>query len=191
MRQDFSQVNPEQLAQLFPVMLTQHDPLWTAYYLEEKAYLASIFGNTLLRISHIGSTAVAGLMAKPTVDILLEISPDTDLAAITETLKDAGYVVNTPKGDIIMFIKGYTPRGFEGQTFHIHIRHTGDWGELYFRDYLIAHPEVAMEYEKCKLELKAHFPYDRDGYTGAKGEFVQKYTQLARAAFPNRHIPAH
>lgn len=33
----------------------------------------------MARISHIGSTAVKGLLAKPTIDILLEIEEHCDL----------------------------------------------------------------------------------------------------------------
>ncbi len=131
-----------------------------------------------------------GLMAKPTIDILLEVAKDMDLKPITERLQDESYIVNTPKSDLIMYLKGYTPRGFEGQAAHIHVRPSGDWGELYFRDYLVAHPDVAEAYAKLKLELKAQYPNDRDGYTEAKGAFVQKYTELARAEFPGRYAPA-
>jgi GrpB-like predicted nucleotidyltransferase (UPF0157 family) len=44
----------------------------------------------------------------------------------------------------MMFMKGYTSKGFEGQVFHVHVRYRGDWDELYFRDYLINHPETPM-----------------------------------------------
>ncbi|WMT41771.1 GrpB family protein [Paenibacillus sp. D2_2] len=112
MRQDFSNVTDEQLAQLFPILLEQHNPEWKEYYLEEKDHLESIFGDVIVRISHIGSSAVDGLIAKPTIDILIEVKEDTDILSITETMLDAGYVVNTPESDIIMYLKGYTPRGF-------------------------------------------------------------------------------
>ncbi len=89
--------------------------------------MKSAFKDSILRISHIGSTSVPELIAKPTIDILLEISQDADLSIITERLKDEGYIVNTPPGDIIMYLKGYSPNGFEEQCVHIHVRHLGDW----------------------------------------------------------------
>lgn len=189
MRQDFSKVTAARLSELFPVLLEEHNPLWKDYYLEEKAFLESVFGSNLVRISHIGSSSVPGLLAKPTVDILLEISRDTDLNAVTDRMQDEGYVVNTPEADLIMYLKGYTPEGFRGQAFHIHVRHSGDWGELYFRDYLMAHPEKAVEYAALKTALKEQFPYDRDGYTAAKGQFVQACTVQARMEFPGRYTP--
>lgn len=189
MRQDFSKVTAARLSELFPILHEEHNPLWKTHYLEEKAFLKSVFGGNLVRISHIGSSSVPGLLAKPTVDILLEISRDMDLNAVTERMKDEGYVVNTPAADLIMYLKGYTPEGFRGQAFHIHVRHSGDWGELYFRDYLMAHPEKAAEYAALKITLKEQFPHDRDGYTEAKGLFVLACTEQARLEFPGRYIP--
>lgn len=86
-----------------------------------------------------------------------------------------------------MYLKGYTPSGFMGQCVHIHVRYFGDWGELYFRDYLISHPDVANEYGKLKLMLKEQYVHDRDGYTEAKGDFVRKYTEYARAEYTDRY----
>ncbi len=189
MRQDFSNVTKKMLSELFPVLLESHNPAWIDYFLVERDFLNSIFGDKILRISHIGSSSVPGLIAKPTIDILLEISQEIDLSAITEKMEDEGYCINTPKKDIILYLKGYTPHGFEGQCVHIHVRHYGDWDELYFRDYLILHPDVAHEYGKLKLMLKEEYTYDRDGYTEAKGDFIRKYSELARAEFPNRYTP--
>lgn len=189
MRQDFSKVTAARLSELFPILHEEHNPLWKTHYLEEKAFLKSVFGGNLVRISHIGSSSVPGLLAKPTVDILLEIRRDTNLNAVTERMKDEGYGVNTPAADLIMYLKGYTPEGFRGQAFHIHVRHSGDWGELYFRDYLMAHPEKAAEYAALKITLKEQFLHDRDGYTEAKGQFVLACTEQARMEFPGRYTP--
>lgn len=188
MRHDFSKVTLEDLAQLFPVILTEHNPKWSVYYQEEAAFLRSIFADRVVRMNHIGSSSIPGIIAKPTIDILLEVSEGIDLQSITDQMEEEGYVVNNPPGDLIMFLKGYTPKGFVGQAMHIHVRHTGDWGELYFRDYLIAHPEVAKEYEKLKTSLIDQYRHDRDGYTEAKGEFIREITRKAREEFSNNVI---
>jgi GrpB-like predicted nucleotidyltransferase (UPF0157 family) len=52
-----------------------------------------------------------------------------------------------------------------------------------FPNYLIAHPNVAKEYEKLKYGLKEKFEHHRDGYTEAKTEFILAQTQAARQAY--------
>ncbi|MDE5867334.1 MAG: GrpB family protein, partial [Anaeroplasmataceae bacterium] len=76
--------------------------------------------------------------------------------------------------------KGYTENGFADKVFHLHLRLPNDQDELYFRDYLNAHKEVAKEYEELKIELWKKYEHNRDAYTNAKTEFVKKYTDLAK-----------
>ena len=80
----------------------------------------------------------------------------------------------------MMFIKGYTSNGFEGQEYHVHIRYSGDWDELYFRDYLILNHDIREEYGNLKIQLKEKYQYDREGYTQGKTEFIKKITKKAR-----------
>ena len=175
----------EERAQLFPVILGEYNPKWEKNYLKEMGVLERAMGSdNILRISHIGSTAVPGLIAKPTVDILVEIKDDTDTAILISNMQLEGYrYLEQPENPPphMMFIKGYTPKGFKGQVFHVHVRYSGDWDELYFRDYLLAHPETAEEYGRLKIELKQKYEYDRDAYTDAKTDFIKRITRLARA----------
>ena len=80
MRHDFSDVTSEneaeRLGKLFPIILADHNPEYNEYYEQEKAFLQSVFGDIIIRINHIGSTAVPNLLAKPTIDILLEIKDE-------------------------------------------------------------------------------------------------------------------
>ena len=85
------------------------------------------------------------------------------------------------------FNKGYTENGFAERVFHLHLRYAGDNAELYFRDYLIAHPEIAKEYEALKRSLWKTYTHNRDGYTNAKTEFVNKYTAQAKSAYKDRY----
>ena len=59
--------------------------------------------------------------------------------------------------------------------------------ELYFRDYLTEHPEVAKRYEDLKLKLWKQYEHDRDGYTNAKTELVKEYTEKARMLYGDRY----
>jgi GrpB-like predicted nucleotidyltransferase (UPF0157 family) len=80
----------------------------------------------------------------------------------------------------MMFVKGYTTKGFKGQAYHMHIRYKGDWDELYFRDYLKAHPDIAHEYSQLKVRLSKEYRNDREGYTNNKTDFIKRVSQIAR-----------
>ena len=67
-----------ELWQLFPIQLRPHNPAYPQWFAAQAAELRTLFGKRAARISHIGSTAVPGLVAKPIVDILLELDPATD-----------------------------------------------------------------------------------------------------------------
>ena len=90
-----------------------------------------------------------------------------------------GYICMAESDNRISFNKGYTPAGYAEKVFHIHFHKTGDNDEILFRDYLIAHPEVAKEYEILKLSLLPKYKNDRDGYTEAKSEFVLQIIKRA------------
>lgn len=59
--------------QLFPVILTEHDTSWKNKYLKEKKSYGCSWSNQHVRISHYNTTAVSNLLAKSTIDILLEV----------------------------------------------------------------------------------------------------------------------
>lgn len=179
-----SDLTPAELGKLFPIILADYDERWPRFYEEERTALrAALAGIPVRGIEHIGSTAVPGLRAKPTIDILVQVEPSADSEAIIGAMKRSGYEYtarpeNPPPH--MMFMKGYTPRGFRGQAVHVHVRHPGDWDEPRFRDYLITHPGTAREYEALKEELARGFPNDREAYTEGKTEFVRRVTGEAR-----------
>ena len=191
MKKSLSEMSIAELWQLFPIKLSPYNPLWKNWYLEEEKLITHVIENkNIVRINHIGSTAVDGLISKPTIDILIEIKQDYNLEILIYILKQNGYIFEPqPKNPAphMMFMKGYSENGFEEKVYHLHIRYSGDWNELYFRDYLQIHTEITEEYGKLKLKLKEQFEHNRDGYTNAKTEFICKYSNLAKLEFLNKY----
>ncbi|AIZ57208.1 dephospho-CoA kinase/protein folding accessory domain-containing protein [Candidatus Methanoplasma termitum] len=172
-------------ARIYPIILSEYDPKWSQWYAEERTRLISLIGGeNIIRITHIGSTSVPGMTAKPTVDILLEVAESVDIEDLIAALPVHEYIClrqqTIPTVDRVIFLKGYANTGFSERVFHIHVRNPGDWDELYFRDYLAARPDIASEYAALKRRLLNAYEHDRDGYTTAKGEFVKEHTNRAR-----------
>ncbi|MCL1790870.1 MAG: GrpB family protein [Peptococcaceae bacterium] len=179
----------EDLWRLFPITLRKHNPQYAQWYRQEELALRDALKDCHIhRINHIGSTAVEGLIAKPTIDILLELNPD-DFDAAASILIPQGWLIMARDNSehTLDLNKGYTPQGFAEKVYHLHIKPAGDWDELYFRDYLRSRTEVARAYEQLKIRLMKEFEYNRDAYTAAKSEFIRIHTQAARAEFGNRY----
>lgn len=98
MSKKLSEMTLDELWELFPIVLTEHNDCWDRYYAEQATELKRILPNGAV-VNHIVSTAIS---------------------------------------------------------------------------------EVAKMYEALKLELWKKFEHDRDAYTQAKSEFVNKYTALAK-----------
>lgn len=171
----------DELWQIFPIILTAPNPDWLIWAEEEMSYLRVMLGDLITNINHIGSTSIKGIWAKPIIDILAETDDLSNFGLLRKSIISAGYICMGESGSRLDFNKGYTPKGFSNKVFHLHLRLSGDNDEIYFRDYLNSHFEVAKEYEKLKLSLWKSFEHDRDGYTNAKTEFVTRYTSLAIA----------
>jgi GrpB-like predicted nucleotidyltransferase (UPF0157 family) len=184
MKKQLDQMDIAELGNLFPIIIAEPDPAWTKMFATEKVLIEEVLGvRDIVRIEHIGSTAVPGLKAKPTIDILLEVPGFINTKMIIEKLKSMDYhYIHKPENPPphMMFVKGYTEGGFKGQAYHIHVRYPGDWDELYFRDYLKLHPEIAREYGELKIRLAGEYRNNREAYTEKKTDFIKRITEKAK-----------
>lgn len=167
-----------ELWELFPIIVTSHNPAWRVWADEEISLLMQILSAHSPVINHIGSTAIPDIKAKPIIDILVEVADSSSWSEIKETLTRRGYICMAESVDRMSFNKGYTPEGYAARVFHVHIHHIGDNDEIRFRDYLTEHKDLAKEYEALKLSLLPRFIHDRDGYTEAKTGFVRHVMEL-------------
>lgn len=189
MKKRLNEMTLEELWQLFPIVLEPHRDCWAQWYAEAEKQLWCLLPKTeVLRINHIGSTAVPNIWAKPIVDILVETVDQTALQSTAQKLEGGGYLRMSEEQNRISLNKGYTPEGFAERVFHVHVRLNGDHDELYFRDYLAENPDAAKEYETLKRKLWKVFEHNRDAYTQGKTEFVRRYTRIAKEQYPNRYM---
>lgn len=203
MKKKVSELTPEEFQKTFPIVLKEHDPAYREWYEEEKdSILRAVNREDVIRISHIGSSAVEGLIAKPMVDILMEIDGGCNVDKLLADLKTIGFgveILNRAENPFrLLLAKGMSCDGFAERVFLLHVRYLGDWGELYFRDYLLAHPDVAAEYGRLKEGILQDIESGRlerlpngrpNGYSQAKLAFVQDVTARARKEFTDRYKP--
>ena len=169
------------------VVVVPYDPSWPEAFENERRHLRACLPSELIgRIEHFGSTAVPGLSAKPIVDMLVEVrSLDGTRQRIAPLLEGQGYDYfwrPTWGDDTPPFYAWFIKRASNGnRTHHIHMveAESEQWERLFFRDYLISHPEVARAYGRLKETLSLTHGGDRVAYTRAKGNFIRSVTEKA------------
>ncbi len=75
------------------IELRDYDPAWADAYRREAARLGAALGPRAVRLEHVGSTSVPGLVAKPIIDIVLEVDDSSDEAAYVADLEMTGYAL--------------------------------------------------------------------------------------------------
>ena len=128
---------------------------------------------------HVGSTAIPGIKAKPIIDILALVRDIERIDEFNERLQEIGY---TPRGEAGIKGRRFFRKHTKPVGFHLHfydVTNRSVRSYIDFRDYLIAHPGSAEEYEELKIQLAAKYGHDRPTYTEAKADFIQEILQTA------------
>jgi GrpB-like predicted nucleotidyltransferase (UPF0157 family) len=134
------------------------------------------------RVHHVGSTAVPGLDAKPTIDILVGVEDLESARGCFEPLAKLSYLYAPYRPEEMHWFCKPHPRRRE---FHLHLVPTGSRrfdDELAFCDLLCSTPEVVREYADLKKSLAERFRTDREGYTKGKSDFINHALGLEEAA---------
>lgn len=132
-------------------------------------------GEVALRVDHIGSTSVAGLVAKPIIDIDVSVSdPDDEVSYLPQMLV-AGYLLRVREPGHRMF---RTPH----LDVHVHICAQGSQWErrhLLFRDWLRHDGRDRAAYGQLKTDLARRKWPDMNAYAAAKGPLIAAIIERA------------
>jgi GrpB-like predicted nucleotidyltransferase (UPF0157 family) len=168
------------------ILLEDYNPEWPRMASDEIEHLKKLLPSKhILGIEHVGSTAIPGMVAKPIIDIQIAVDSLAEAKKFAiNSLEANGYAYwyNNPDPERMFFVKGMPPFG-KKRTHHVHMYEPScpQWpNKIIFRDYLIAHPEVANEYAILKRALAEAHAQDRESYTDAKTSFVERVLDLAK-----------
>lgn len=163
------------------IHVVSHNPDWARRFEREVHRIQQVLGDIVVQIHHIGSTAIYHTKAKPVIDMLLEVTSLELLDQKSPSLEALGYEVMGEFG--IPGRRYFRLDDTTGRRTHqIHafkegvqdvIRH------IAFRDYMQAHPAVAVEYGELKDRLARENPNDMAAYIAGKDAFVKEHERLA------------
>lgn len=155
--------------------IVRHRPEWKRQFSDEAKQIRQAFGDDIAAIHHIGSTAIPRIFAKPTIDILVEISRLSVADERAGEMEKIGYVV---KGEYGISERRYFQK-FDrtgASAFHVHVFQTGSPNvtrHIAFRDYLYSFPEKAAAYSRLKQALADERGLLCDDYQTRKAPFVE------------------
>ncbi|MBB4007046.1 GrpB-like predicted nucleotidyltransferase (UPF0157 family)/catechol 2,3-dioxygenase-like lactoylglutathione lyase family enzyme [Rhizobium taibaishanense] len=159
-----------------PVLLEGYDTAWPRHFEKAADELCQLLGLPVSAVEHVGSTAVAGLNAKPLIDIDITLPEGVDITGMAALLESAGY---TPRGSrhgdgVFAFVM----RGNPGRRVYLCPKGSQTHADrIAFRNALRQNADLSFAYGLLKQELAALYPQDGDRYTQAKGRFIQSVTR--------------
>lgn len=162
-----------------PVRVVPYDRAWPQRFAVEEEVLDQAIGEWVTGgIHHVGSTAVAGLAAKPVIDIMVGVTDLTSSSECFDRLAELNYQYAPYRSNEMHWFCKPDPAH---RTHHLHLVPTGSpryRAELKFRDALRSRPDLATEYAHLKKRLAAEHRNDREAYTQAKQAFIVKALAL-------------
>jgi GrpB-like predicted nucleotidyltransferase (UPF0157 family) len=159
------------------VRVVSYDEAWPLRFEAERALLERVLEPWLDGgIHHVGSTAIPGLAAKPTIDMIAGVRDLEEARVAFEPLRQLSYLYDPHRPGIAHhFAKPALP--LAGATHGLHLTERGSdlWNErLAFRDALRDDPQLLVDYQELKLALARADPGDIAAYTAAKRPFVAR-----------------
>ena len=158
------------------VTVVPYNEQWKTDFEKIRQHLLPAVREIIVGIEHVGSTSVAGLAAKPIIDIDVVIKDYSVFDAEVEKLAFLGYIYEGNLG-----IKDREAFDYQGDTdlpkHHLYVcpafsaelkRH------LAFRDYLRTHPEAVEKYGKVKQDGAKQFPDSIDDYINFKSPCIEE-----------------
>lgn len=144
-------------------------------FIREKIRLSIILRHLYVKIEHVGSTSIPGIVAKPIIDIAIGVKNFEHFELIKRILTKHGYFFLNDCGEDGRYI--FIRKKNEFITHHIHIEKYGElcWNNhVEFRKCLIESAELRNKYVNLKKSLAERYADDRKKYTNGKSEFIQE-----------------
>ena len=163
---------------MIKIELLHYTPKWIESFKQEKRALQSFIGKDVA-IEHIGSTAVPGLVSKPTIDLLIGVSHIEwrELSLFISEITSLGYDY-IPEYETHLPERKYFEKVQDGHHIaHIHLVKKGGefWKKhLFFRNILQSNQQLRSEYGQLKQALARREWKNRNDYANAKSAFISE-----------------
>ena len=170
------------------IEIADYDPAWPIMAAAAIADLRLVLRGVVAEIEHIGSTAVPGLAAKPSIDLMAAAARLDVVETRERELVSLGYHRHS-NGMVDRLL--YERSAGESRTHILHVVTLDSWptrNQRILRDHLRSHPEDAERYGRLKRHIVASGIHPGD-YAKAKTDLIQELTDRARAELGLPSVP--
>lgn len=174
------------------VELFPHDPQWIKSAAAEGNMLIAALGPILLAVHHIGSTSIPTIRAKPILDLLPVATSLQELDSRKADIEVLGYEW---RGELGLPGRRYCSKsdpstGRRLVQLHIYAEGSPEIARyLAFRDYLLAHREIAAAYDREKARCQRLYPDALPNYTNCKDAWIRRVEAEALAGIAPGILP--
>lgn len=151
-----------------PVEVVPYDAGWPERFQDWKLRIGAVV-DPPATIHHVGSTSVAGLAAKPVIDVLVVVTDIDNESTYLPGLVSLGLPLRSREPDHRYF----RPEKGKPRIVQVHVSGAA-WARehLLFRDYLRTHAKAADAYATLKRDLADTYRDDRLAYNEGKTGFI-------------------
>ena len=160
------------------VSLEPYTRMWFYLFQKERILLRVILRKHIIRIQHIGSTSIPGMIAKPIIDILVAVPNYEEASDYIHRIKSIGYEYQGENSTLRQYY--FIKRRPNGYQLYFVERDSKTWNErIAFRNLLLNNPTIPADYSEYKQQLAIQFSVDLDAYQMEKGEYIRKVLDTA------------
>jgi GrpB-like predicted nucleotidyltransferase (UPF0157 family) len=166
-------------------LVEKYNPEWPERFEEIKTFLGEKITGACLRIEHVGSTSIPGMIAKPIIDLILVIKPG-ELEEMIDLLAEHGYLHEGNKGienrDAFVIEDDELRNSLPRHHLYVCPEHALELRrETAFRDFLKWNKEYAEKLGTLKWSLAEKFDNDANAYMDGKDALAKEITEKALA----------
>jgi GrpB-like predicted nucleotidyltransferase (UPF0157 family) len=160
------------------IHLAPYDPDWPSMFARVAARVRAALSDKALLLEHVGSTSIAGLCAKPVIDMVLAVEDTANEASYVPPLEARGFVLRIREPD---WFEHRLLKSHDVES-NVHVFSAG-CSEiermLAFRNWLRVHDDDRRLYEKTKMDLAARTWRHVQNYADAKSDIVREILERA------------
>ena len=181
---------------LAPVQIRPYDRAWSEQFAICADLIRAALGGYAVRVDHIGSTAVPGLLGRPHLDVQVSVAEPEAEEEYRRALEDLGFALWVREADRRVFVAqpGALPAHAPRVETHVYVCRSGgvlEYDQLLLVQYLATHPDRREQYADLKRDLAKRFRQEPAAYTEGKQNFLRETVRLAHRTFTGLREPGY